>query len=62
MKQKEFNQVASIIIILAATLHFVRVVFGWELVVNGWEVPAWVSWIAVVVGWYVGFQGLRMSK
>ncbi len=62
MKQKNFNLVAGIIIFLAGTLHFARAVLGWEFSVNSWDVPMFASWIAIIVGWYVGLNGLRLSK
>lgn len=62
MKQKDFNLLAGIILFLGGTLHFIRSVNGWEFGLNNWDVPMFASWIAVVVGWYVGLNGLRLSK
>ena len=62
MKQKNFNLAAGVILFLGGTLHFVRSVNAWELGLNNWDVPLFASWIEVVVGWYVGLNGLRLSK
>ncbi len=62
MKQKNFNLVAGAFMFLGGTLHFIRSVNTWELGLNGWDVPMFASWIAVVVGWYIGLNGLRLSK
>jgi len=40
----------------------VRIVLDWEAVIAGWVVPRWVSWVALVIAGYLGYEGLRLSK
>jgi len=62
MNQRSFSLVAGIIFIIIALLHLLRIIYGWEAVIGGWVVPKWISWVALAVASYLGFEGLRVSK
>lgn len=62
MNQKTFSLVAGTVFLLVAFLHIARIIFGWEAVVGGWEVPMWLSWFPSIAGLYLGFQGVRYGK
>jgi hypothetical protein len=62
MNQRSFSLVAGIIFIIIALLHLLRIIYGWEAVIGGWVVPKWISWVALAVAGYLGFEGLRVSK
>ena len=49
MTQQAFTRMAGVLFMGIALLHLLRVIFGWEAVINGWSVPHGVSWIAVLV-------------
>lgn len=52
MTQKKFLGWAGGIFLVVALLHGLRLVFRWEAVIAGWQVPPWVSGVALVVaGW-----------
>ena len=40
---KPFTNLAIAIFILIAVLHLLRLVFGWEVTLDGMVVPMWVS-------------------
>jgi len=62
MNQKTFSLISGFIFLLIAILHVVRIVYAWDAVIGGWEVPKWISWVAIAVGAYLGYEGLRLSK
>jgi uncharacterized membrane protein len=62
MNQRSFSLLAGIIFIIIALLHLLRILYGWEAVIGGWAVPKWISWAALAVAGYLGFEGLRLSK
>jgi len=62
MNQKTFSLVAGIIFLVIGFLHVARIIFVWEVIMGGWQVPMWVSWPAAVAGLYLGFQGVRYGK
>jgi hypothetical protein len=61
MSQKTFSLVAGLIFLLIAVMHVLRLAFKWEVVVNGWSVPMWVSAVAIGIPAYLAFEGLRLG-
>lgn len=53
---------SSVVFLLAGTLHFVRLVAGWELILDAWVVPTWLSVLAVVVTWGLSLHGFCAAK
>ena len=53
MKKKEVHWlvhfIAGKIFALVAIVHFLKIVFGWQLRLGGWLIPVWVSWIATLL-------------
>jgi len=45
-----------------ATLHVLRVVLGWDLVLGNVFIPQWVSWIAVVVAGFLAHDGYKLNR
>ena len=62
MNQKAFSLSAGIIFLLIALLHLLRVAFGWDAILEGWTVPMWVSWVAILIAAYLAYQGFRLGK
>ena len=62
MKHKTYELIAGLLFSLIAFGHLLRVIFGWEAIFNGQVVPMWPSWVAVLIGGFLGFQGLRLSR
>lgn len=62
MSQKTFSLVAGIIFSIIALLHLLRIIYGWDPVIQGWTVPKWLSWVALIVSAYLGYEGLRLAK
>ena len=46
---KPFTMIAVVIFAVVAVLHLHRLFTGWEIVVNGFVVPTWVSVVGLVV-------------
>ena len=61
MSQKIFSLVAGLIFFLIAVMHGLRLALKWEVVLNGWSVPMWVSVVAIVIAAYLAFEGLKPS-
>ena len=40
---KPFTTIAVIIFLIIASVHLLRLLFGWEVVINGMILPVWVS-------------------
>lgn len=61
MDGKTFSFVVGIIFIVISLLHWARIIYGWEAVIGGWIVPLWISWVALIVSGYLGYEGLRLG-
>jgi len=61
MSQKTFSLVATVFFVLVAVMHALRVFFGWNVEVNGWIAPMWVSWVALVVALCLSAEGIRLA-
>ena len=46
---KPFTTIAIVIFSLVAVLHVLRLIFGWEVVINGLVMPMWVSVVGFIV-------------
>ena len=42
---------AAAILAVFGVVHLLRLIGGWSVVVNGFEVPMWVSIVALIVSW-----------
>lgn len=61
MDQKTFALVAGVIFALVALLHVLRLFMGWPIVIGGWSVPMWLSWVGLVVAGGLSVLGLRLA-
>ena len=62
MKQATFNAIAGTIFLAIAVLHALRLLRHWEVLIAGWSVPIWVSWVAVVLFGALGYTAIRQSS
>lgn len=46
---KPFTIIAIVLFSLVAVLQLLRLILGWEVMVNGITVPVWVSGIAFII-------------
>lgn len=62
MTRKPFSILAVFVFVIVAVLHVVRVVFGWEVIINGAKIPMWVSLLGVAISGVLAFGVLRESQ
>src|SRR5262249_14923945 len=62
MDQKTFSIVAGVIFAAVALFHLVRIYIDWPVMIGGWSVPMWVSWIGLVVAGGLAFFGLKLAE
>ena len=62
MSSKTFSLVAGIIFSLVAICHLLRLVFGWPMIIAGWTVPLWLSFVGLIISGFLGYQGIKLSK
>ena len=62
MSQRTFSLIGGVVFGLIALGHVLRIVLGWSFMVQDLAVPMWVSWIAIVVTGYLGYEGWRLAR
>lgn len=62
MTVKPVTFVAAIVFWLVAVAHLVRVIFGWEVDVNGVAIPTYVSIVACIVAAWLGYMLIRENR
>jgi hypothetical protein len=46
---RSYLRLTGVLFALVALGHTLRLVFDWKIVLSGWTVPMWLSWLAVVL-------------
>lgn len=62
MAVKTYLSISGLIFLVIAVLHALRIAYGWEAMLGGWEVPMWLSWVALVVSGYLSWNARRLMK
>lgn len=62
LKKQTFLSLTGVIFILVGSLHLLRILFSWPLILGQWSAPMWPSFVAVPVAYILGFTALRMRS
>lgn len=52
---------AGVVFLLVALIHFLRVLFGWTLIVGDMDVPEWFSWFGVLLALYLSYASFHFA-
>lgn len=62
MSQRSYITVTGAVFFVIAVLHLLRLLLGWEAVIGGWNVPTWLSGLALVLSGYLAYAAFRLRK
>lgn len=62
MSKKNFFAVSGTLFLLIAIVHLFRLLQGWPAMIGEFLVPVWVSWVVVIGGLYLSYQGLKHRR
>lgn len=62
MSQKTYYQISGLIFTVAALMHALRILMGWEVNLGGWSVPVWASLVGVAVAGYLAYTAYKLMK
>jgi hypothetical protein len=62
MDRKQYLMVAGAIFAVIALAHLLRAVMNWPIVIAGWIVPMWLSWLGFVIAGALSWFGLTLAK
>jgi len=62
MKEKKYLITTFVLFVAVASMHFMRVVSGWEIQIGGGTIPMWLSWFAVFFVGYLAYSAFKLYK
>ena len=62
MSQKTFTVTASVVFLVIAVLHTLRLFFHWEAIIGSWSVPHWLSGVAIALFGYLSYSGFKENR
>jgi hypothetical protein len=62
MTVQTYAATTSVIFLLVAVLHLLRLVLQWDAMIGSWHFPIWASVVAVVVAGFLSFAGYRLYR
>jgi len=62
MTMRTYTITSSIIFLLVAVLHLLRLVLQENLMIGSWYFPMWASIVAVVVAGFLSYTGFRLFQ
>ncbi len=61
MKEKNYFIVTAIVFAALAVLHILKLAYGWTMQLGDIVVPAWASWVFLVITGYLSYVALRLE-
>jgi hypothetical protein len=62
MSQRAYLITTCIFFLIVAFLHLLRLVFGWEILMEGWPIPRWLNFVALIITGYLAYAGFKLSR
>jgi len=59
---KPFTTIAIVIFSLVAVLHVLRLIFGWQAVIDGLVIPMWASVVGLIIAGGLAIMLWREAK
>lgn len=61
MNSKNYCLVSGILFAIVAVAHLMRIVNGWNVLVDDYAVPMFVSWVALIVPCVLALWAFRVA-
>jgi hypothetical protein len=62
MKHKTYMTVSTTIFAIVCVAHLVRAAAGIDVMIGGWALPLWASWLAVLIAGYMAYSGYTTKR
>lgn len=62
MAVQTYALTSSLLFLLFAVLHLLRLVGPWDVRIGAWHFPMWASVVAVLVGGLLSYAGFRLFQ
>ncbi len=61
LKERTFLLAAGVVFGVVAVAHIIRIFLGADLVIFGWAVPLWLSWIGTAASAYLSYMSFHLA-
>tara|TARA_B100001142_G_C13785755_1_gene442968 strand:+ start:99 stop:287 length:189 start_codon:yes stop_codon:yes gene_type:complete len=62
MKKNTIITTGAIVLFLSGISHLIRIFYGWDIVINKWNMPTWVSFIGAGVTMFLSYKLLKIRQ
>ena len=62
MKKHTIITAAAIVLFLAGISHLIRIFYGWDIEIDNWNMPTWVSFIGSVIPIFLSYKLLKIRE
>lgn len=62
MTQKNYAMWTGLVFSAVTVFHALRLLYGWQVNVAGWETPMWLSGAGIIVAGFLAYNGMKLSK
>ena len=62
MTEKTFLMISAAIFGVVAVVHLVRILMDWSVVIDGWTIPMWVSWVGLIASGGLSYYGATLAR
>jgi uncharacterized protein YacL len=62
MNRRNYFLVTAILFSVIGLLHLLRIILGWEAAIGGWNIPMWLSWVAMIVTVMLAYHGFKHGR
>ncbi len=62
MHKKTYYVLIGIILGIVSLAHLARAIWGVSVVIDGWMIPIWLSWVGFVVAGYISYISFRFAS
>lgn len=62
MQSKTYRLASGGLFTIVALLHLVRAISQWQLTLANWDIPLWISWVAVIITGYLAYSAFSLRS
>ncbi len=60
MRERAYFMIAGILFAVIAVAHLYRLISNNDLILGGWDVPQWLSWVGIAMTTYLAYMSFRL--
>ena len=62
MSRNTYLTVTATLFVTVGIVHLLRIIFGWSVEIGSWNIPFWVSWLALFASGALAYFGLTQKR